>query len=72
MLFSYVKTKAKISCAVTARLISAFVFAVWIVESIYFPNVQFLLSDNDISRISSTSFNCRQTIFLQNSWLSLS
>ena len=30
--FAYAKTKAQISCAVTAQLISAFVFAIWIVQ----------------------------------------
>ena len=30
--------KAQISCAVTAELISAFVFATWTVQSLYFLN----------------------------------
>ena len=30
--FAYAKTKVQISCAVTAQLISAFVFATWIVQ----------------------------------------
>ena len=30
--FAYAKTKAQINCAVTALLISAFVFAIWIVK----------------------------------------
>ena len=29
-IFAYVKTKAQISCTVTAQLISAFVFTTWI------------------------------------------
>ena len=37
-LFAYVKTKAQVSCAVTAQLISAFVFAKRIVQSLYFLN----------------------------------
>ena len=32
-LFAYAKTKTQISCAVTAQLISAFVFATWISKS---------------------------------------
>ena len=35
-------------------------------------NVQFLLSDNGISRISSISFNSRQVFRLQNNALNLS
>ena len=31
-IFAYAKTKAQISCAVTAQFISAFVFATWIVQ----------------------------------------
>ena len=34
--FAYAKTKAHISCAVTAQLISAFVFGTQIVQSLYF------------------------------------
>ena len=36
--FAYVKTKTQISFAVTAKLISAFVFATRIVQSLYFLN----------------------------------
>ena len=35
------KTKTQISFAVTAKLISAFVFATWIVQSLYFLNQKF-------------------------------
>ena len=35
------KTKTQISFAVTAELISAFVFATWIVQSLYFLNQNF-------------------------------
>ena len=39
--FVYAKTKAQISCAVTAQLISALVFATWIVLSLFFLNPKF-------------------------------
>ena len=35
------KTKAQISFAVTAKLISALVFATWIVQYLYFLNTKF-------------------------------
>ena len=34
--FAYAKTKTQISFAVTVKLINAFVFATWIVQSLYF------------------------------------
>ena len=37
--YAYAKTNVQISFAVTAKLISAFVFATWIVESLYFKNL---------------------------------
>ena len=40
-LFAYAKTKAQISFVVTAKLISAFVFATQIVQSIHFLNPKF-------------------------------
>ena len=40
-LMAYVKTKPQISCAVTAKLISAFVFATQIVQFLYFLNPNF-------------------------------
>ena len=40
---AYAKTKAQISFAVTAKLISAFVFAAWIVQS-FFLNPKFQVS----------------------------
>ena len=44
--FTYAKPKAQISCAVTARLISAFaVFATRILQSIFFLNPNFKLLD---------------------------
>ena len=36
--FAYAKTKQQISCAVTAQLISAFVFATRIVQFLFFLN----------------------------------
>ena len=40
----YAKTKAQISCAVTAQLISAFVFATQIVQSFFFLNTKYQAS----------------------------
>ena len=42
--FAFAKTKTQISCAVTAQLISAFVFAIRIVQSLYFLNPKFQAS----------------------------
>ena len=42
--FAYAKTKTQISCAVTAQLISAFVFAIWILQSLFFLNPKFQAS----------------------------
>ena len=38
--FAYVKTKAQISFAVTAKLISAFVFVTQLIQSLYFLNTK--------------------------------
>ena len=43
-LFAYAKTKSQISFAVTAKLISAFVFATRTVQSLYFLNPKFQAS----------------------------
>ena len=43
---AYAKTKTQISCAVTAQLISAFVFATQIVQSPYFLNPKFQASSH--------------------------
>ena len=43
-MFAYAKTKAQISFAVTAKLISAFVFATRIVQSFFFLNLKFQAS----------------------------
>ena len=42
--FAYAKTKTQISCAVTAQLITAFVFAIWIVQSLFYLNPKFQAS----------------------------
>ena len=45
-IFAYAKTKAQISCAVTAQLISAFVFATLIVLFLYFLSPNFSASSH--------------------------
>ena len=45
-IFAYAKTKTQISFAVTAKLISAFVFATRIVQSLYFLNPKFHASSH--------------------------
>ena len=45
-IFACAKTKTQISFAVTAKLISAFVFATWIVQSLYFLNPKFRASSH--------------------------
>ena len=45
-IFAYAKTKAKISFAVTAKLIGAFVFATRIVQSIILLNLKFQASNH--------------------------
>ena len=42
----YAKTKTQISFAVIVKLISAFVFATWIVQSLYFLNTKFQASSH--------------------------
>ena len=44
--FAYAKTKTQISCAVTAQLISTFVFAMRIVQSLYYLNPKFQASSH--------------------------
>ena len=44
--FAYAKTKTQISFAVTAKLISAFVFAARILQSLYFLNLKFQASSH--------------------------
>ena len=43
-IFAYAKTKAQISYAVTAQLISVFVFATWIVQLLSLLNSKFQAS----------------------------
>ena len=43
---AYAKTKAQISFAVPAKLISAFVFATWTVQNLYFLNTKFQASSH--------------------------
>ena len=43
--FAYAKTKALISCSVTARLISAFVFTARIVQLLFYLNPKFQASN---------------------------
>ena len=45
-LFAYAKTKAQISFAVTAKQISAFVFATLIVQSLFYLNPKFQASSH--------------------------
>ena len=45
----YAKTKTQISLAVTAKLISAFVFAIWIVEYLFFLNTKFQASSHQVA-----------------------
>ena len=45
-IFTYAKTKAQISFAVAAKLISAFVFATRIVQFLYFLNPKFTASSH--------------------------
>ena len=42
----YAKTKPQISCALTTQLISAFVFATQIVQSLYYLNLKFQASSH--------------------------
>ena len=44
--FAYAKTKTQISFAITAKLISAFVFAIRIVQSLYYLNPKFQASSH--------------------------
>ena len=44
--FAYAKTKTQIRFAVTAKLISAFVFAFWKVQYLYFLNMKFQASSH--------------------------
>ena len=43
-IFAYAETKAQISCAVTAQLISAFIFTSWIVQFLFLLHPKFQAS----------------------------
>ena len=45
-IIKFAKTKTQISCAVTAQLISAFVFAIRIVQFLYYLNPKFQASSH--------------------------
>ena len=49
----YAKSKAQISFAVTAKLISAVVFVTWIVQFLYFTNPKFPASSHLLCLCSS-------------------
>ena len=51
--FAYAKTKTQISCAVTAQLISAFVFATRIVQTLYCIDTKFQASSHILWLYSS-------------------
>ena len=44
--FAYAKTKTQTTFAVTAKLISVFVFASWIVQYLYFLNTKLQVSSH--------------------------
>ena len=50
--FAYAKTKTQISCVVTVQLISAFVFAKWIVQSLFYLNPKFRASSHVLALYS--------------------
>ena len=64
---AYAKTKTQISCAVTAQLISAFVFAEGIVQFLFFLNPKFQASSgtgqfvSDLVEITMFVFSCSKT-----------
>ena len=55
-LFAYAKTKTQISFAVTAKLISAFVFVVRIVQSLFYLNLKFQASIHPVWLYSLVCF----------------
>ena len=69
--FTYAKTKTQISFAVTAKLISAFVFATRIVQSLYLLNTKFQASSylpglcGTWSETPKTGFLTTRLIFVQ-------
>ena len=59
--FAYAKTKPQIRCAVTALLISAFVFATSIVQSLFFLNPKFQASNHLLWLYSSVCQHWSET-----------
>ena len=61
----YAKTKTQISFTVTAKLISAFVFALWIVQPLYFLNLKYQVSSlvNEINLSQMTVLECIKFCF---------
>ena len=71
-LFAYAKTKTQISFAVTAKLISAFVFATRIVQSLFFLNAKFQASSHYLWLYSLVCVGPgrkpRRPVFSRGSW----
>ena len=67
---AYAKTNAQISFAVTAKLISAFVFATQIVQFLYFLNEKFRTSNSIFcdctARFVSDQFETQIVVFLMH------
>ena len=67
--FAYAKTKPQISCAVTVQLISAFVFAIRIVQFLYYLNPKFQASGHLLWLYSPVcvgpGWKPRRTVFSQ-------
>ena len=64
---AYAKTKTQISFAVTAKLISAFVCALWIVQLLYFLNPKFQASSQLLCLYSSV---CVEPVWKPHCWFS--
>ena len=68
-LFEYTKTKAQTSFVVIAKLITAFLFATRIVQSIFFQNLKFQVSNNRLLLYSPVCVGHgqkpRRSVFLQ-------
>ena len=68
-IFAYAKTKTQISVAVTVKLISAFVFATLIVQSLYFLNLKFQATRHPLWLYSPVcvrpGWKPRRTVFLR-------
>ena len=66
-MLAYAKTKMQISCAVTAQLISAFVFNTQVVQFLFSLNEKFQVSSNLLCLYSSI---CVQSVRKPHCWLS--